>query len=438
MDLLESVDRPDRSRHRSNHNILRHLGRHHAFIYADCNRYTSFRKVKQCGADSISHEDYILNESAVKDDNTYQFNAQGKNDYIPVIDGWRGFAILCVLFFHGLTNTNTAGNRHLQALSDLSGRIGALGVLVFFAISGYLITKRLRVESHSSGTFSLKAFYIKRCFRILPPLIAYLLTLILLAAMHVISLQRGDWTALIFLTNYFPGSFYTGHFWSLSVEEHFYLFWPACVILAGWRRAMWIGVALVVGVGLWRPLALHHVASQARALHHTDMRLDYIMMGCIVALAIDFYPIVLRILYKAGTTPGLVVLFLALLLSTLHFIVDLRSLQSLILTLMVCSSSIVNARIPKAIFANPLILFIGRISYSLYIWQQPFLGPSKSAFLSSLSALPLKYTAVVIVAYLSYRFVERPMIRYVRVLLKQRKVVSTAFQTSSSNSLIAP
>jgi peptidoglycan/LPS O-acetylase OafA/YrhL len=377
-----------------------------------------------------------LNKSEVKGDDTYQF--KGKNDYIPVIDGWRGFAILCVIFFHGLANTNIAGNRHLQSLSDVSGRIGALGVLVFFAISGYLITKRLRMESRSSGTFSLKAFYIKRIFRILPPLIAYLLMLVVFAAMHVISLQRGDWTALIFLTNYFPGSFYTGHFWSLSVEEHFYLFWPVCVIMAGWRRAMWIGVALVVGVGLWRPWALHHVASQARALHHTDMRLDYIMMGCIVALAIDFYPVVARTLYKAGTAPGLLVLFLALLFSTRNAIVDLRSLQSLILTLMVCGPSLVDNRIFKAIFANPLILFIGRISYSLYIWQQPFLGPSRSVFFSSLWALPLKYAAAVVIAYLSYRFVERPMIRYVRILLERRKDKAIAFQKRSPNSLIAP
>ena len=118
----------------------------------------------------------------MKGEGTYQSKAQGKNDYIPVIDGWRGYSILCVLLFHGLTNTNTAGNRHLQALSDLSGRIGALGVLVFFAISGYLITKRLRMESHSSGKFFLKTFYIKRIFRILPPLIAYLIILVLLAA----------------------------------------------------------------------------------------------------------------------------------------------------------------------------------------------------------------------------------------------------------------
>jgi peptidoglycan/LPS O-acetylase OafA/YrhL len=122
-----------------------------------------------------------------------------------------------------------------------------------------------------------------------------------------------------------------------------------------------------------------------------------------------------------------VVLFLALLFSTRHFIVDLRSLQSIILTLMVSGSSLVDTRSSKVIFANPLILFIGRISYSLYVWQQPFLGPSRSVFFRSLWALPLKYAAAVLVAYISYRFVERPMIRYVRILLERRKDKAIAF-----------
>jgi peptidoglycan/LPS O-acetylase OafA/YrhL len=339
--------------------------------------------------------------------------------YIPILDGWRAVAIILVLLFHGLMNSDVGGNPILRVVAAVSGRTGALGVLIFFCISGFLITKRLRYESRAQNTFSLRAFYIKRVFRILPPLAFYLLTLLALFAAGLISLRVGDWAAPVFLTNYVSSSWYTSHFWSLSVEEHFYLFWPICVLVAGWRRAMWVGGALIFAVALWRPWELHHVTSQAKALQHTDMRLDYIMMGCVTAIAIEFYPIVGQALRKLGSSLGLLSLFLALILSTRPSPVDLRSVQAAILTLMVCGSSLANARIPKLLLGNPVMLFLGRISYSLYIWQQLFLGASNYSFLRTPLALPLKFGLALAAAVLSYRFIERPFIQYGRRLLSK-------------------
>jgi len=342
-----------------------------------------------------------------------------KGEYIPILDGWRAVAILLVLLFHGLLYTDKAGSAYLSPLSYFAGRTGALGVLVFFCISGYLITTKLLWDSSVRSSFSIRAFYIKRIFRILPPLATYLIVSAILSAAGLITLAVGDWSAPLFLRNYLPGSWYTAHFWSLSVEEHFYLFWPACVILSGWRRAMWIGLFLIVIVGIWRPWELQHVMNQARALQHTDMRLDYIMMGCVVALASTFYPITARILRALGSALGLIALVLALVFTTVPRHVDIRSIQAIIITLLVCGSAAADSQLPRLLLANPVMLFIGRISYSLYIWQQLFLGPQSRPFLRSPAALPIKLAAIIVVASLSYYFIEKPSIAYGRTLLRK-------------------
>jgi peptidoglycan/LPS O-acetylase OafA/YrhL len=238
-------------------------------------------------------------------------------EYLPILDGWRAAAILLVLLYHGLLHTDIAGRTYLAGPAYLIGRMGALGVLVFFCISGYQITAKLLSESEVSGAFSIHAFYIKRIFRILPLVAAYLIVLVILSAAGVIKLATGDWSAPLFLRNYWPGSWYTAHFWSLSVEEHFYLFWPVCILVSGWRRAMWIGLFIIAIVGVGRPWELQHVMNQARALQHTEMRLDYIMMGCVAALAMNFHPIVARRARALGSPLGLTALFLALVFSTL-------------------------------------------------------------------------------------------------------------------------
>jgi peptidoglycan/LPS O-acetylase OafA/YrhL len=343
--------------------------------------------------------------------------------YIPILDGWRAVAIILVILFHGLYSTDTTASRLLTALANLAGRAGPLGVLIFFSISGYLITTRLLSESYDHGSFSVRAFYIKRAFRILPALAAYLTVLGGLECAGVISLSPGDWSAPLFLRNYWSGSWYTSHFWSLSVEEHFYLFWPVCVLVSGWRRAMWIGLLLIVVVGVWRPWELQHVASRAHALQHTDMRLDYIMMGCVVALSASFYPVVARMLRLLGSSAGLTVLFLALIISTRPWHFDVRSLQAAIITLLVCGSAAANSRIPRLLLANKVALFIGRISYSLYIWQQVFLGPQRHQILRSPASLVCKLAAIVAVASLSHYLLEKPFIAYGRGLLRRPKEV---------------
>ncbi len=97
-------------------------------------------------------------------------------------------------------------------------------------------------------------------------------------------------------------------------------------------------------------------------------------------------------------------------------------MQALLLTLLVCSSAIADASLARALLSNPLVLWLGKISYSLYVWQQLFLAPTDNPFWSSLGALPLRYLGALLAAYLSFQLVERPFIRYGRSLLRPQGV----------------
>ena len=345
-------------------------------------------------------------------------NPHGDGTYIPILDGWRAIAIFLVLAFHGLYNSDLTRSPHLQKLSEVTGRLGAFGVLIFFCISGNLITQRLLIETRMMGRLSLSAFYIKRAFRILPPLFVYLLAILLLFFLGSIKLEPRDWSAPLFIANYLQGSWYTSHFWSLSVEEHFYLFWPVCALVAGWRKSMWIGLAVICSVAVWRPWRLHHVASMAATLQHTDMRVDYIMCGAVLAIAMEVYPSSRLVLRRLGTLPGLTLLVVLLLGSTQVRRVDLRSLQAIVIALIVCASWVANEPFVGRVLGNRYLLFFGKLSYSLYIWQQLFLAPASEQYLRSPLLLPAKYLGAVLIAFLSFKYVEGPFIRYGRNVAK--------------------
>lgn len=353
-------------------------------------------------------------------------NPHGSGRYLPALDGWRGLAILLVMVFHGLhTTTVVSSSRLFEIAQNVSGHVGAFGVLIFFAISGFLITLRLFQESGGKDRISLRAFFAKRAFRILPAMLVYLVALVLLQAAHAIQLERNDWFATIFLTNYLPGSWYTRHFWSLSVEEHFYLLWPLCILIAGWRRSLWIGIALIGVVGVWRGYKLAHLglkASDARFdevrglfLSHTDARLDYIMAGCVLALLLVLYPGSARVLVRCGSGLGLLCLLALLGLSAGLRRFDLHTAQAVLIALIVVGTSFRPSSLGR-VLSHPAMLFTGKISYSLYLWQQLFLAPTHRAFLHSPAALPVKFAGAFAVAFLSYRLVERPMIHLGRSL----------------------
>src|SRR5260370_12733312 len=153
--------------------------------------------------------------------------------WIPVRDGWRGVAIALVLVHHVVRGFYATEDAYSQSAT----RYGAFGVDIFFGLSGLLITKLLLEEWHGAGAFQLPQFYIRRVFRILPP---YLVFLAVVTAFGWWSTKLEFTSSLFFFRNYLPHRLagpYTGHLWSLAVEEHFYLIWPGLLALSGALRS---------------------------------------------------------------------------------------------------------------------------------------------------------------------------------------------------------
>ena len=181
--------------------------------------------------------------------------ARQNQGYIFTLDGWRALAIIAVLADH-IVGYEFHGHRWLFALT----RIGANGVSLFFAISGFLICSRLLEEQSAFGRISLKGFYIRRACRILPAALAYLMFITLVAFLGYIAVDRREfWATVFFWRNYLPIRWihrgwggYTVHYWSLAVEEHFYLVWPILLVATGKRKARVVALALAFLVAGWR------------------------------------------------------------------------------------------------------------------------------------------------------------------------------------------
>ena len=178
----------------------------------------------------------------------------GTEHRIPTLDGWRAVAIGAVMVSHGFP-LSSAATRPERALSYIAGHLGGLGVALFFAIRGLLITTQLLEEREHRGRISLGAFYIRRGFRILPAAYLYLAVLAISGVCGWLALRRGELSsAAFFYSNYWADrSWYTAHFWSLSMEEHFYLLWPALLAFLGVKRALAGAAALIAATALWRP-----------------------------------------------------------------------------------------------------------------------------------------------------------------------------------------
>jgi peptidoglycan/LPS O-acetylase OafA/YrhL len=208
--------------------------------------------------------------------------------HIPSLDGLRGGAFLLVFFGHALP---AAFLRFVPP---------AFGVTVFFVLSGYLITTLLRKEFDRSGTLSLREFYLRRALRILPPFYIVLVLSSLLTEVHAV---EGHVTLpalgayVLHAANYWhiyrglhdiPGG--TSVYWSLAVEEHFYLlfpmlYWAMRRFRLSAREQLGVIVGLCALVLVWRGVlfGVFH-ADHERLYRASDTRVDAILAGCALAV----------------------------------------------------------------------------------------------------------------------------------------------------------
>ena len=339
----------------------------------------------------------------------------GKTGALPSLDGLRAFSIGLVILGHGIGPWGS----HSFLFRYFFLHAG-LGVRVFFVISGFLITTLLLDEKARFGSISLKLFYIRRALRILPAFCGVVVTTFLLSALGYLDIPSSLWAFVLTYTLNFvalastPGIWPVGHFWSLSVEEQFYLLWP--LVLRFTKLRTWVGIAiLAIFAGI-----LIRAISVTTGIELIDPARRYafpfvsgpIASGCLLAITashvrrmFDEHP------WLSGPAATGLAVVLVLFLDTL----DLGSanrfiavITSLLVTFCTARFVLRPAGMIAALLNSPPIVFIGKLSYSLYLWQELFFNPFSSA---RMCRFPLNLCGVFAMASLSYFLIETQFLR---------------------------
>jgi peptidoglycan/LPS O-acetylase OafA/YrhL len=351
--------------------------------------------------------------------------------YLPTLDGWRAVAILAVLGYHSPA---------LFGVTILHN-YGSQGVDLFFAMSGLLICTKLLQEESQRDAISLRSFYTRRVFRILPAAFTYLLVVGALGLLGVIPMPLGAWlAAATSSTNYYAAivperglDWYTGHFWTLAVEEHFYLLLPGLLVLFPKHRK-WLLGGLILFFTVWQAVFRNGWPQR------TDLRIDALLIPALLALFLRSEQVV--VWFRSWLHPivavvlvGVVSVAIAKIGGPLEVVKPLLKVVYPLLIL----STLLHAKswLGRLLESAPL-RWIGRISYSIYLWQQLFFLDARETRtyylpwpLSGMQRLPVNLLLVFGIAALSYYFVEKPMIR-----LSHRLVARWASRTIHNGQML--
>lgn len=283
------------------------------------------------------------------------------------------------------------------------------GVRVFFVISGFLITHLLIEEREKTGSISLKLFYLRRLWRISPPFYVYIAAAAVLWGASTYDVMR----AATYTINYhYERPWILAHLWSLAVEEQFYLLWPAAMCLAGVRTSTKIAVAALIVAPVVRLLWLESgIGGSMRAdVNHFETCMDSLAVGCLLACLRDRLE-VNEWYGKALRSP--------LLWPVVLTVFALGSVLSQRPRIMVVWASVLNIAValmlhrlidrPQSLAGRWMnvkpLAFIGAMSYSIYLWQQPFLNRFNPAWYA---AFPQNIVLMIVVALAAHYLVERP------------------------------
>jgi peptidoglycan/LPS O-acetylase OafA/YrhL len=326
----------------------------------------------------------------------------GNQRVIPSLDGLRAISIAFVLFGH-LAHTRN----FLQINPNLT--LAEFGVRVFFVISGYLITSILIAELNRRGSISLSRFYFRRTMRLFPAAYVFVGVLALLAANEMIHLERWDIAFALTYTLDFKNSraWSVGHLWSLAVEEQFYLLWPFTLKVLGPLRAG----RFLLGVLAIAPF-IRLASPWVDPAFNFFIWSDSLATGCLVALFRK--ELGANALYSRIQNSRW--FFLVPAAAVLANYVPSTKLQWLFCsTIMnVCIAATMDWAMRNAdgtvgrLLNHPAVSFLGVLSYSLYLWQQPFLDRYSS---SPYCAFPLNIALCLVAAMASYLLIESPFLR---------------------------
>ncbi|WP_066801117.1 acyltransferase family protein [Sphingomonas soli] len=341
---------------------------------------------------------------------------QNARHYRPEIDGLRAIAVVAVMLFH----------------ARIAGAAGGFtGVDIFYVISGYLISGIILRET-AHGSFTFAGFYARRARRILPALFAVMLASVAAAwlVLFPAAMERFGQSLLASLAfganfffwrtsdDYFAPSADLDpllHLWSLSIEEQFYIFYPALFVLLihRGRRFLLPSVALAAVASF----ALSEVLSHLRAginFYMLPTRGWELLAGALLAVSETRAraPFALsRRLREAGSCAGLVMILapMAVIDRSVPF-PGLFALPTVLGTALLIALATPETFVGRLLASRPMVA-IGLVSYSAYLWHQPLLAIGRAASFAGVLDMPVSLAlllAAFALAALTWRFVERP------------------------------
>jgi peptidoglycan/LPS O-acetylase OafA/YrhL len=326
---------------------------------------------------------------------------------IATLDGWRAIAVSLVIAAHAvpMLQQTQAGRLVAQVVSH-----AGFGVDVFFALSGFLICTLLLQEKEAGG-ISLPAFYVRRAFRIIPPIVVYLCVLMLVLPVSA----KEVLASLFFVRNYVDGTWYTGHFWSLAVEEHFYLVVPVVFMLLPWNGAMRAALIAAGCCIIIRSLEAPFLPGMVE--FRTEARFDGLMFGAVLALSLRVWAneIRERLTFKVA----LAVLAVATVLLIVFPAMPVRrTVVAMALPVLIGYTVLRPEELLGRVLDWPVLQWVGRLSYSLYVWQMLFFTPQQDL---PVQTFPMALIGTVLCAVLSFYVVEQPATNYGRSLSRRIK-----------------
>ena len=336
---------------------------------------------------------------------------------IPSLDGFRAISILLVLLAHSRLSKGFP-SRYNELV-----RHGDVGVTIFFVISGFLITYLLFNEDRIYGRINLKHFFIRRAFRILPVFTLYTTFIFCWNYFEDLQLKNVDYLhAITFTTNFSKSrNWFLGHFWSLSVEEQFYLFWPIFIFM--FKKHIKAALFFLISYSFVARIIGYKYPSFANfSLAPFFSYSDSILIGAWGGILfsknkIQLYAKIFRNLFYQLISVLLIVLFVylsghgKLAPVSLPFGNTIISVSILFLLLAYTSPS--EGLIFQILNCKTLV-HIGILSYSIYIWQQFFFIGVFDVFWRT---FPYNLLTIYLVSLGSYYLFEKPFLKLRKTII---------------------
>jgi peptidoglycan/LPS O-acetylase OafA/YrhL len=336
--------------------------------------------------------------------------------HLPALDGLRAIAALMVMTYHFIFNDNLFASTSLVRKFAF---VGQLGVDLFFVLSGFLITRILLASKNSPNFFRI--FYIRRTLRIFPLYYAFL-GFTYLCEPWILNRSAipfsEQWWYWLYLQN-IPLTFHglvangPGHFWSLAVEEHFYLLWPLAVWLLPRRRFAWLTGGLLLVAPLIR---LVFIREGFEVTYFSLTRSDALVLGSILALIASSAVPEKRVFIFRVFAAGLLVLVIALIcfLKASPTWLQVLKFSMIPAAFFAVVGGVLFDRIwsPAAkILSMSLMRWAGKISYGLYVYHPLIFEISRNVLgLTAVTLFLASFGLTFALAAASYYFFERPII----------------------------